>query len=149
MTPAVTTTNPSLNFNGTTEEAFLFYQSIFGGDFAMFQRFGDLPGAEQMPESERNNTMHVSLSIAPGITLMGSDVSGSMGHSLTVGNNVQLSVGADSKEDAQRLFDALSAGGTVTMPIADTFWGAFFGMMIGKFGTQWMVNFDCEPAAQG
>lgn len=135
------TLNPYLNFAGNTEEAFTFYRSVFGGDFTTLQRFKDTPEAGRVPEKEKNMLMHVSLPVGKGNSLMATDALESMGHKLTVGNNIQLSLEAESKEEAEKLFKGLSAGGKVTMPLGDTFWGAYFGMLVDKFGIQWMVNY--------
>jgi PhnB protein len=134
--------NPYLNFAGNTEEAFKFYRSVFGGEFAMLQRFKDTPEAGRVPEKEKEMIMHVSLPVGDGTTLMATDALESMGHKLTVGNNIQLSVEAGSKNEVDKIFKGLSAGGKVTMPLADTFWGAYFGMVTDKFGVQWMVSYS-------
>ena len=135
------TLNPYLNFAGNTEEAFTFYRSVFGGEFSTLQRFKDTPEAGRVPEKEKDMLMHVSLPVGKGNSLMATDALDSMGHKLTVGNNIQLSLEAESKEEAEKLFKGLSAGGKVTMPLSDTFWGAYFGMLVDKFGIQWMVNY--------
>jgi len=135
------TLNPYLNFAGNTEEAFKFYKSVFGGDFTTIVRFKDTPEAARVPERERNMLMHVALPVGKGNSLLATDALESMGHKLTVGNNIQLSLEAESKDEADKLFKGLSAGGTVTMPLGDTFWDAYFGMVKDKFGIQWMVNF--------
>ena len=134
--------NPYLNFKGNTEEAFNFYKSVFGGEFTTLQRFKDTPEADKIPASEKDKIMHVSLPIGKGNTLMATDAIESMGQKLTVGNNFYISIGADSEEETTELFNALSAGGKVTMPLGKTFWGAYFGMFTDKFGIQWMVNYD-------
>ena len=135
------TLNPYLNFAGNTEEAFRFYRSVFGGDFTTLLRFKDTPEASKIPEKEKNMLMHVALPVGKGNSLMATDAVESMGHKLTVGNNIQLSLEAESKDEAERLFKGLSAGGKVTVPLQDSFWGAYFGMLIDKFGIQWMVNY--------
>ncbi len=127
---------------GKTEEAFRFYQAAFGGEFLDFNRFGEMPDGDKMPEADRNKVMHVSLSIGKNMVLMGSDMLESQGHSITMGNNFYISIGADSKEEADHLFGKLSAEGQIQMPIADTFWGAYFGMFADKFGIQWIINYD-------
>lgn len=134
--------NPYLNFAGNTEEAFKFYKSVFGGEFAVLQRFKDTPEAGRVPEKEKEMIMHVALPVGAGTTLMATDALESMGHKLNVGNNIQLSVEADSKNEVDKIFKGLSAGGKVTMPLADTFWGAYFGMVTDKFGVQWMVSYS-------
>lgn len=136
------TINSYLNFNGTTEEAFNFYKSVFGGDFLIFQRFKDIPGGEKMSAADQEKVMHVSLPIAPGNILMGTDSIESMGYPLNVGNNISLSVNAETEEEAAYVFNHLSAGGLVTMPLERTFWNAYFGMFTDKFGINWMVNYD-------
>lgn len=132
--------NPYLNFAGNTEEAFTFYKSIFGGEFAMLQRFKDTPEAGRVPDGDKDRIMHVSLPIGKANSLMATDALESMGHKLTVGNNISLSVETDSKEETERVFKGLSSGGTVTMPLEKTFWGAYFGMVSDRFGVQWMVS---------
>ncbi|NII28027.1 VOC family protein [Pseudoflavitalea sp. X16] len=134
--------NPYLNFDGNTEEAFNFYKSVFGGEFTGVHKFGTMPGAENMPENEKNRVMHIALPIDAHTTLMGSDTMPSMGHQLTVGNNVHISLHPASREEADHLFNGLSAGGAVEMPLQDTFWGAYFGSFKDKFGISWLVNFD-------
>ena len=136
------TINPYLNFPGTTEEAFNFYKSVFGGEFTVLQRFKDTPQADQVPANEQDKIMHVSLPIGSGNVLMASDNLESMGRPQTAGNNFSISVNADSEAEADKLFNGLAAGGKVTMPLQKTFWGAYFGMLTDKFGIQWMVNYD-------
>jgi PhnB protein len=136
--------NPYLIFNGNCEEAFLFYQSVFGGEFPYIGRFNDMPPAEGNPvlsEEDGNRIMHVTLPISDGYVLMGSDSNSASGE-VAFGANVSLSINAKSKEEADKLFNGLSAGGSVTMPMNQTFWGAYFGMFADKFGIHWMVNFD-------
>ncbi len=135
------TLNPYLNFAGNTEEAFIFYRSVFGGEFTTLQRFKDTPEAGRVPEKEKDMLMHVSLPVGKGNSLMATDALDSMGHKLIVGNNIQLSLEAESKDEAEKLFKGLSAGGKVTMPLKDTFWGAYFGMLVDRFGIQWLVNY--------
>lgn len=134
--------NPYLTFNGNCEEAFTFYKSVFGGEFPFMGRFKDMPSEQPIPESEGEKIMHVTLPIGQGTVLMGSDTSEAFGHVTTVGNNFSISINAETEEEATKLFNGLSAGGKVTMPLNKTFWGAFFGMFTDKFGIQWMVNYD-------
>jgi PhnB protein len=136
------TMNPYLNFNGTTEEAFNFYKKVFGGEFTLLQRIRETPMAKQFPENEQDRVMHVSLPIGKGNVLMASDVLESMGQKLTPGNNYHISLATESEAETTKLFNALSAGGNVTMPLEKQFWGALFGMCIDKFGVSWMVNYD-------
>ncbi len=141
--------NPYLTFPGNCEEAFNFYKSVFGGEFPYIGRFRDMPPAEGQPAMDPemgNKIMHVSLPIGNTI-LMGSDTSDEFcsGGSFVKGNNFAISFNADSREGAEKIFNGLSSGGQVTMPLNDTFWGAYFGMCNDKFGIQWMVNYD-DPA---
>jgi PhnB protein len=133
------TVNPYLNFDGNTEEAFNFYKSVFGGEFQSFMKLGEVPGF-QVPPEEANLVMHVTLPIGKsGSVLMGSDRQKVHGPG-KIGDNYFIAVHPDTEEEAKRIFDGLSAGGKVTMPMEKTFWSALFGMCIDKFGTQWMVN---------
>ena len=136
----MTTINPYLSFSDNCKEAFNFYRSIFGGEFAMVMRFKDMP-FEQMDESEGEKIMHVALPIGQGTILMGSDVPEAMG-SVTTGNNFSISISTDSEAEATALFNKLSAGGQVTMPLDKASWGDYFGMCTDKFGIQWMVSYD-------
>lgn len=135
--------NPYLTFNGNCGEAFILYKSVFGGEFQSFNRFKDFPAAEgqEIPEDKLEGIMHVSLPVSKETILMGSDAHPMYGP-VTVGQHMSISVNAESKEEADKLFNGLSAGGKVTMPLADTFWGAYFGMLDDKFGITWMVNCD-------
>lgn len=136
--------NPYLNFSGNCEEAFEFYKSVFGGE-AELSRFSEIPG-EDHTEEDGDKVTHVSLPIGDRQVLMGSDRPSTMGPT-TPGDNVQVNVAPDTSEDARRIFDALAAGGNVTMPLEKMFWGAEFGMCTDKFGIHWMVNYDTgEPA---
>ncbi|MBW4359633.1 VOC family protein [Flavobacterium taihuense] len=142
------TINPYLLFNGNCEEAFLFYQSVFGGEFPYVGKFGDMPadaeGAGSIPEEDKNRIMHMSLPIGKDSILMGSDSNEASG-SVAFGSNVSISINTESKQEADKLFDGLSAGGNPFMPMNQTFWGAYFGMFVDKFGIHWMVNFDETP----
>lgn len=137
--------NPYLTFDGKCEEAFLFYKSVFGGEFSYIGKFKDMPPMEGHPplsESDGNKTMHVSLPISKETILMGSDSLESFGQTTVVGNNYAVSINTESQEEADKLFNGLSAGGKTTMPMEKTFWGAYFGMFTDKFGIHWMINFD-------
>ncbi len=134
------TLNTYLNFNGNTEEAFNFYKSVFGGEFLVVQRYKDSPGCDGMPVDDQEKLMHIALPIGGNI-LMGTDITAPMPPA-TLGTGISLSVDATSEEEAKRLFDSLSAGGTITMALEKTFWNALFGMATDKFGIQWMVNYD-------
>ena len=139
----MTSLNPYLNFNGNCEEAFNFYKSVFGGEYLTKMRFKDTPKEHQMPgsEGESEKIMHVSLPIGNGTVLMGSDVPEAFGKA-NIGSNFYISINADSEKEAEKLFNTLSAGGKVAMPLDKAFWGAYFGMFTDKFGIQWMVNYD-------
>ena len=136
------TLNPYLNFNGNTEEAFNFYKSVFGGEFAMVQRFKDTPESGKVPAKDQDKIMHIALPIGKGNILMATDALESMGQKLMPGNNFHLSFSADNEAETEKLFNGLSAGGKVMVPLSKQFWGAYFGMCTDKFGVQWMVSFD-------
>jgi PhnB protein len=141
------TLNPYLNFNGNTEEAFNFYKSVFGGEFSSLVRFKDVPmEAGKVPKSDLNKIMNIALPIGKGSVLMATDALESMGQKLKPGNNFHITINTDSKEEADKLFNGLSDGGKVMVPISDAFWGAYFGMFTDKFGTQWMVSY-AKPGA--
>ena len=134
--------NIYLNFPGYTEQVFNFYKSVFGGEFAMLTRFSEIPDSEKIPADMKDKLMHVALPLAPGNVLMGSDTLEGMGPAYQVGNNFSISLSAESKEEANRLFAGLSTGGTVEMPMQDTFWESYFGMLVDQFGMQWQVDYD-------
>jgi PhnB protein len=137
------TVSTYLNFSSKTEEAFHFYKSVFGGEFTSFQRFSDipdLPGQEKMTEEDKKGIMHVELPILGGHKLMGTDAPESMGFKLNPGNNMYINLEPDTRNEADRLFSALSAGGKVEMPLQDMFWGGYFGSFVDKYGVQWMMN---------
>lgn len=138
-------TSTYLNFSRSTEEAFNFYKSIFGGEFSGggIARFSDIPPSDGMPpmaEEDKNLIMHIELPIVGGHVLMGTDAPESMGFNLNFGNNVHINLEPDTRAETKKLFDALSAGGKVTMELQDMFWGAYFGSCTDKFGVQWMLN---------
>ncbi|MGK9119141.1 VOC family protein [Olivibacter jilunii] len=133
--------NPYLNFDGQAEEAFKFYQSVFGGEL-FIQKMSAAPGGENLPDHEKNYAMHVSIPIGEGQFLMASDCLKSAGHQLNVGNNNYICITSDSREEADRLFNGLSAGGKVEMPMADMFWGDYFGSFEDRYGVRWMINYN-------
>ncbi|MFP3591299.1 VOC family protein [Chryseobacterium sp. SIMBA_038] len=139
--------NVYLTFNGNCREAFDFYKSVFGGEYMYIGTFGEMPPMEgqEAKEEDKDKVMHVSLPISKETTLMGSDAGCDWVSQFKTGNNFSISINADSKEEADKLFAGLSADGLVTMAMADTFWGAYFGMFTDKFGINWMVNYD-DPA---
>ena len=140
----VAQTSTYLNFERNTEEAFNFYRSVFGTEFVGgIMRHSDVPAPEGNPgpgDADRNLVMHVELPILGGHLLMGTDAPESMGFKLTFGNNSYICLQPDTRAEADRLFAALSEGGNVDMPMADMFWGDYFGSLVDKFGVQWMIN---------
>ncbi len=140
-------TSTYLNFANNTEEVFNFYKTVFGGEFTGngIMRFGDMPPMEGMPptpDALKNLVVHIELPITGGHLLMGTDAPAEMGFALIKGNNVNINLEPDTKEEADRLFVALSAGGTISMPMQDMFWGAYFGSCTDKYGINWMINFQ-------
>lgn len=139
--------HPYLNFEGKTEEAFRFYERVLGGKLTEFYRFGAMPteGGPELTPEQQNYVMHVALELPDGQMIMASDMIPGMGPQRIEGNNYSISVHPDSKQDADRIFSALAEGGTITMPIADQFWGDYFGSVADRFGINWMVNYT-DPA---
>lgn len=134
--------NPHINFNGNAEEAFLFYQSVFGGVFSKIIRFKDLASAEfTVAENEANKIMHIALPIGKSI-LMANDVPEILGRTNENENRSKIVISAESKEEADHLYSGLSAGGQIEMPIGDSPWGTYFGMFRDQYGIEWMVDFD-------
>ncbi len=133
-----------LNFPGNTEEAFNFYKTVFGTEFqGEISRFSDVPpqpGQPEISEADKNLVMHIALPILGGHVLMGTDACESMGFTLTMGNNIYISLLPDSREETKKLFDALAVGGTVEMPLQDMFWGDYYGSLKDKYGVGWMFN---------
>jgi PhnB protein len=136
--------NPYIHFNGNAEEAFTFYKSVFGGEFAMLVRFKDMPNDPGNPftENDGNRIMHVALPIGKSNVLMASDVPPILGQVNESENRSKISISTDSKEEADKLFNGLSAGGKIEIPISDSPWGSYFGMFRDKYGIEWMVDFD-------
>jgi PhnB protein len=140
--------NPHINFNGNAEEAFTFYKSVFGGEFAIIMRFKDISSPEfPITEKEANKIMHISLPIGKNV-LMANDVPESMGKTNENENRSKISISAESKEEADRLFNGLSVGGQIEVPIGDSPWGSYFGMFRDKYGIEWMVDFDPKYKGQ-
>jgi len=132
-----------LNFARETEQAFSFYQSVFGGKPGQIMRFSDMPpqeGMPQLPEEDKHLIMHTDLTISGGHMLMGSDAPESMGFKINKGNNMHINLAIDTRAESDRLFKALSEGGEVTMPMEEQFWGDYFGSCTDKFGVHWMIN---------
>lgn len=134
--------NPHINFNGNAEEAFRFFQSVFGGAFATIVRYKDLPmEGHPIGEAEKDKIMHIALPIGGNI-LMGNDVPEFMGRVNERENRSKISISAESREEADRLFSGLSAGGEVEVPMDDSPWGSYFGMFRDKYGIEWMIDYD-------
>lgn len=129
-----------LTFNGNTEEAFDFYKTALNGTITGVNRFAEAPNSEQMSETDRNKIMHIALEAPGNISLMGNDHVDFMGETYSAGNNFSLSFHPDNRETADRLFNALSVGGTVIVPMSEAPWGDYFGMFRDKFGVKWMIN---------
>jgi PhnB protein len=131
-----------LNFNGNCEEAFLFYRSVFGGEFSHVGKFHEMPSDEfQVSEADRNRIMHITLPYGDSI-IMGSDITSDMAGQFKQGNNFSVSITTNTKEEADRIFLALGEGGQITMPLGNVFWGDYFGMLTDKFGIAWMISFN-------
>jgi len=137
--------NLYLNFSGTTEEAFKFYKSVFGGEFIGLQRFKDTPVVENLAEKDAAKLKHVSLTLGENLLLHGTDMLESRGQTLLAGNNFSLMIEAASKAEAEEFFGKLSDGGKVITPMREEFWGAYYGAFTDKFGIQWMINYQFKP----
>lgn len=133
-----------LNFARNTEEVFNFYKTVFGGEFVGgIHKFSEVPPQEGQPpmaEADKNLVMHIALPILGGHVLMGTDAPESMGFTLIEGNNVNISLSPDTRAEADKLFAALSTGGKISMPLAEMFWGDYFGSFTDKYGVNWMIN---------
>jgi PhnB protein len=140
--------DPYLNFAGNAEEAFNFYRSVFGGDFAMLARFGDYGDGMGVPESERQKVAHVALPLGNSM-LMASDVAGPQSESLKIGNNVYISLTSDNAEEAERVFNSLARGGSTEMPLQQTEWAEKYGICTDKFGIQWMMSYTGNVQFRG
>ena len=136
------TINPYINFNGNAEAAFTFYKSVFGGEFEKITRFKDIASAEfPVAETEANKIMRIALPIG-GNMLIANDIPESMGRVNENENRSKIAVTADSKEEADKIFNGLSAGGTVEVPMVESPWGTYFAMFRDKYGIEWTVDFD-------
>jgi PhnB protein len=134
--------NPHIHFNGNTEEAFLFYKSVFGGEFARVVRFKELTGnGFTFPDEELNKIMHISLPIGGNSVLTGSDVPNMLGKVSESENRSKITVSTESKQEADAVFAGLAQGGAVEFPIGDSPWGSYFGALRDKFGIEWMIEF--------
>ncbi len=136
--------HPYLTFKGNCESAFNFYRSVFGGEFNYIGRFGDMPEDENhiVREEDKNKIMHIGLPLGDGAVLMGSDTGGEWSDQTVVGNNITLSLNVASKAQADDLYARLSDGGRQTMPMNQTFWGDYFGMLTDPFDINWMISFS-------
>ncbi len=136
--------NPHINFNGNAEEAFNFYKSVFGGEFSLIIRFKDMSSPENpVSESEANKIMHIALPIGKN-TLLANDVPEILGKVNENENRSKICVHAESREEADKLFNGLSVDGNIECPIADSPWGSYFGMFRDKYGIEWIVDFDAK-----
>ena len=141
----MTKINPYLNFKGEAEEAFNFYKSAFGGEFATVLRYGEMPGGEEMKlaEEDKNKIVNIALPISDGHVLMGNDVVGEYVDKTIKEANISISVSPDSKEETEKIFNSLSEGGDIEMPLNDTYLrDAYFGILKDKFGVRWLINYD-------
>lgn len=129
-----------LNFRGTTEEAFLLYRKAFGTEFLDLRRMGDAPSGEPLTEEEGRLVMHVALPTLGDHVLMGTDILESRGDDVTVGTNVSINLEPDTRAETERIFAVLADGGDVTAPLAEMFWGGYFGSLTDRFGVRWMFN---------
>ena len=137
--------NPHINFNGNAEEAFTFYKSVFGGEFSKILRFKDLSSPDfQVPENEKNKIMQIALPIGKVNVLIGNDIPEFMGRVNENENRSKISVSTESKDEADKIFNGLSEGGAVEMPISDSPWGSYFGMFRDKFGIEWIVEYSTK-----
>lgn len=136
-----------LNFEGATESAFNFYQSVFGGEFFMVTRYGDNQGPPGLSDADKAKILHIGLPLTKDTQLHGSDVIPNlgMGEPLKMGNNVAILIAPDSREAADRFYSQLSAGGKNFSPMKDEFWGDYFGSFTDKFGVEWLINYSANP----
>lgn len=131
--------NFDLAFNGNCETAFMFYKSVFGGEFDFVGRYKDIPGAA-IPESEKEKIMHISLPLTQTVILMGADASEAFGREVSFGNSITITLCVESKEEAHRIYKELSEGGKINMPLEKTFWAELYGQFTDKFGINWAIN---------
>lgn len=134
-----------LHFNGTCEEAFKFYQSVFGGEFQSLTRFKEAPPESSFPDNEADKILHVALPVGRNSLIMGGDIPGAFLQS-SKGTNFYIFLRTESEEETNTIFNELGSGGQIAMPLNHTFWGSYFGMIIDKFGVQWMLSFETPGA---
>ena len=133
---------PYLNFDGKAEKAFMFYKSVFGGEFLANMKMSEMLDADKLPTDEQNRTMHIALPIGEGTILMASDTVPSAGHKMVFGNQTHIMLSPDTKQEANKLFDGLSKDGIIDMKMEEASWGDYFGGFTDKFGIKWMINVD-------
>jgi len=131
-----------LHFNGNCETAMNFYRTVFGGEFIALQRYKDVPGNEKLNEADKEKLIHISLKLTGHATLMATDRLDRMDDKVVPGNNFHICLNAENEKEANKLFEALSSDGKTEMPMSRTFWGAYFGMCVDRFGIKWMINFS-------
>jgi len=140
--------HPYLNFAGNSEDAFNFYKSVFGGEFQALMRFRDFgQDAMGVPEAERDKIAHIALPLGPNNVLMATDVVSTMPSALRMGNNFYVMLDTESADEAQTLFDALSTGGQIEMPLQKTEWAELYGSLTDRYGVQWMVNYSSDAGS--
>ena len=145
----MTKVNAYITFNGNCEEAFIFYKSVFGGEFQYVGRYKDIPPNDKQnfsPESDQK-IMHISLLISKETILMGCDNADISGEKTIIGNNISLSIDIADREEADRIFAKLSEGAQIKMPLSETFWGAYFGALTDRFGINWLINCELSQSA--
>lgn len=135
--------NPYLSFNGNCEEAFNFYKSVFGGEFGFIGRYKDIPG-ETIPDSEKEKIMHMSLPLTDSVSLMGSDCSEVFGQTVHFGDSVTITLCTGNEKETRHIYNGLSEGGKIIMPLEKTFWAILYGQFTDKFGINWAINFENE-----
>lgn len=147
----ITKLNPYLSFNGNCEKAFNFYRTVFGGEYSKIVRYNEIPrqqGAPPVPEEIGDQIRHIELPLNNNIVLMGNDNTESVSRELNVGNNVKISIIADEHPEGKRLFEELSAGGTIKVPFSESFWGSCHGSLIDKFGIHWFIEVPKKHVSQ-
>jgi PhnB protein len=138
--------HPYLNFDGNAEEAFIFYKSVFGGEFLANMKMSEVPGGDNLSTEDKNRTMHIALPIGNDTLLMASDIMPSVGQILQPGSQTYVMLITDSKNEADRLFNGLSNGGNIEMEMADMFWDDYFGSFIDKFSIRWMISYPLKQS---
>ena len=139
----MTTINPWINFNGNAEEAFTFYKSVLGGEFTKIVRFKDIASADFQPsEDDANKIMYIGLPLSEGNVLIANDVPSFMGEVNEKENRSKIAINTESREEAERIFNGLSVGGEVEMPMDNSPWGSYAGMFRDKYGIEWIVEFS-------